>query len=777
MHRCSATLQTRERTFSSRDSYSQNAPLLYCNVTYIVIYSNTEQNVSIDKLRSQHHQLNLCYSGLNDTLSLVPQSGKYAFSSVIGLPNIVFLPSQHFNLTNIVRIPCSSNTVFTNITDMNTYAQSHGYTAQDGRLNVYIGLFRARAGQTVSILGETLVSGTDGGNVVGVDYRTVGGTDFPGIFNNYNLGMTLIHEVGHALGLFHTWNDKKRVQVYSDVPLQKNPNTSFQLVNDDGSNDNCMKDCDYLKSGSNQSYSFKSWLISNVGDCSTVPLFEMGCNFMDYATDSNMAMFTQQQVLNMRSLLSQGLCNIVAVPGDGQTVSAAHTDTNSKLLKQMVKKSTTELILSPPIIGCISGGAACILTALSWFYFKNNLILYAAGIMFIMLVVAIGVVFSSIPNLFKKEVSDSGDKATLKNTQISGLRLAALTSTTATLTWLKVPNALLYVVNDKTVSGNTYVLENLTPATEITVNVTPRFTQKIANSILDLLSVVLGKPLTLKFVTLPDAPTSISVSSLTTDGFTLTWPQQSGLVKFNVYKNGSIHASNITNASISLTELTSGTTYSIGISAVTSGGESVQFTETFTTLPLPVSNITPREITSTALAVDWTNPSTPFTGIHVWLNGEQKYRVIPSSNGSISGLSPGTKYIIGVSTTSFGGDSSITQLEMTTTALPKPPIDLNLTYSNVSGNVVGTFNFAPRDDRINWTYYWAFDAPYAFSGNTGPIPYATTISLNIPQFGWPNIPVGSGPITFSVYVQGEVPTLNGGFEMLTSSTTSITTSV
>lgn len=750
MHRCSATLQTRERTFSSRESYSQNAPLLYCNVTYIVIYSNTEQNVSIEKLRSQHHQLNLCYSGLNDTLSLVPQSGKYAFSSVIGLPNIVFLPSQHFNLTSIVRIPCSSSTVFTNITDMNTYAQSHGYTAQDGRLNVYIGLFRARAGQTVSILGEALVSGTDGGNVVSVDYRTVGGTDFPGIFNNYNLGMTLIHEVGHALGLFHTWNDKKRVQVYSDVPLQKNPNTSFQLINDDGSNDNCMKDCDYLKSGSNQSYSFKSWLISNVGDCSTIPLFEMGCNFMDYATDSNMAMFTQQQVLNMRSLLSQGLCNIVAVPGDGQTVSAAHTDTNPKLLKQLVKKSTTELILSPPIIGCISGGAACTLTALSWFYFKNNLILYAAGIMFIMLVVAIGVVFSSIPNLFKKEVSDSGDKATLKNTQISGLRLAALTSTTATLTWLKVPNALLYVVNDKTVSGNTCILENLTPATEITVNVTPRFTQKIANSILDLLSVVLGKPLSLKFVTLPDKPAELVSTNVTNSEFTIQWALQNSLVKYNVYINDVLTAENLTDAQMVFQNLTAGTTYSIAVSALTSGGESIQSVLSATTVPDPITNLTLGYADPNHLRYSWVPPASGlYTGYYGYVNNVKTDRLsLGITAHSFFGLTQGTFYTIKITACSAGGESVPAIATYTTPTFPDPPYNLSITsQGNVGGEIWGLFEFmSPYPADSGYTYEWWL----VTSGGT----FITWGTITTKSVGWGPVPVGN--YVFSV--QAERPT-------------------
>ena len=747
MQRCGHEA-VRKRSYASREVYSISAPLLYVNVTYIILYRNTSENIPLEKLQSQHHQMNLCYSGLNDTLSLVPQSGKYNFASVIGIPNIVFLPSQSANLSKIVRIPCTATDIFTTVSDLNVFAQKNGYTAQDGILNVYIGQFSAPAGQKFSMLGQTLVTGTNGGNIVGVDYRAVGGPEVPGIYGSYEQGMTLVHEVGHALGLFHIWSATK-VQVHSDIPLQKNPNLKFQLINGDGYMDNCMIDCDHYKSSSS-AYTPVSWLINNAADCSTVPNFEMGCNFMDYATDDNLAMFSQQQVLNMREILITGVCNIVAVAGDGQTVDAKPTS-NTNELRQRVPKSTTEIMLSPAVIGCASGLAVCILVGCSWFYFKNSYILFATGILSTLLIVAIAVVFTSFStdDLFYKDVTVSTGENPLKNTQVNGLRLSSVTATTASVTWQTIPKALLYVVNDKTVNGNSATVTGLQPASKNTIKVTPRFSEKIDNILSNIIAVLLGKAVTLTFTTLPDIPSSFTASVLETTRMTCTWNDQGSLVKYNIYKNKTLVASDVTTNSFTFTDLLPGVTYSIGVSAATDGGESLQVVKQLTTIPLPVLNWTLSEQFPTSIGYRFTAPDCQFVGFRTYFNDVRSTRLFDPSTRSVGfgGLTPNTEYKFGITVQNVdGGESSMVSSTQTTNNVTNPPTDLRVVnVVDAGGLLSGQFEFNPPDQNESYgfeykivsesnIYLWAQFSP-------GIIP---TCSVS-----WSDIPNNVGVLTFS----------------------------
>jgi hypothetical protein len=729
--------------------YSISAPLLHVNVTYIVLYRNTAENIPLEKLQSQHHQMNLCYSGLNDTLSLVPQSGKYNFASVIGIPNIVFLPSQSANLNKIVRIPCTATDVFTTVSDLNVFAQKNGYTAQDGILNVYIGQFSAPAGQKFSVLGQTLVTGTNGGNIVGVDYRAVGGPEVPGIYGSYQQGMTLVHEVGHALGLFHIWSATK-VQVYSDIPLQKNPNLKFQLINGDGYMDNCMIDCDHYKSSS-AAYTPVSWLINNAADCSTVPNFEMGCNFMDYATDDNLAMFSQQQVLNMRDILISGVCNILAVAGDGQTVDAKPT-ANTNALRQRVQKSTTEIILSPAVIGCASGLAVCILVGCSWFYFKNSYILFATGILSTLLIVAIAVVFTtfSTDDMFYKDASISTSENPLKNTQVNGLRLSSVTATTASVTWQNIPKALLYVVNDKTISGNSATVTGLQPASRNTISVTPRFSEKIDNILFNIIAVLLGKAVTLTFVTLPEIPSSLTTSVLETRRMTCTWNDQGSLVKYNIYKNQTLIASDVTTNSFTFTDLLPGVTYSIGVSAATDGGESLQVVKQLTTIPLPVLNWTISSSLPNDVSFDFDAPDCTFFVFRTYLNDVRNPTIVQAINRRVafSGLTPGTEYKCGITVQNIdGGESSMVSSLVTTYTYPDPPTNLQITNVVDSGGFLsGQFEFNPPDQTTAYIFEYKImhGSSYIYSNqvNPGIVP---TCSV-----GWSGIPNTTGVLTFYV---------------------------
>ncbi len=120
---------------------------------------------------------------------------------------------------------------------------------------------------------------TDG---VIVDYKAFGSKDkFPGanLINQYNLGRTATHEVGHYLGLRHIWGDGdcSMDDFCDDTPLQGSPNTNAGVP------------CTFPGPNS----------------CSTGPgdLPDMFQNYMDYSNDACLNLFTQDQKARMRIVL------------------------------------------------------------------------------------------------------------------------------------------------------------------------------------------------------------------------------------------------------------------------------------------------------------------------------------------------------------------------------------------------------------------------------------------------------------------------------------------
>ncbi len=96
------------------------------------------------------------------------------------------------------------------------------------------------------------------------------GTNVSGI---YSFGRTLTHEVGHWLGLYHTWGDQYCGTDYvSDTPPTANPNNSIFCVD-------IFSECDGSK---------------------TRNMIE---NYMDYSPDSCMNIFTYGQKDRMRAAL------------------------------------------------------------------------------------------------------------------------------------------------------------------------------------------------------------------------------------------------------------------------------------------------------------------------------------------------------------------------------------------------------------------------------------------------------------------------------------------
>lgn len=307
---------------------SDTGETLYIGVYYTVLYRNTAENISLARLQDQHYVMNLCNTQKNPRVSRVPSSGQYNFSNVIGNLNTIALPtdaSELAEVTHIRRIQC--NRSFSGITDVLSWLQSNGHaTNTTGKLNVFLAPLN-------SILGQAAVLS----NYCVCDVGTVGGDDEQGTTSGYNLGMTQVHEVGHCLGLPHTFNEDCDTQLFSDIPPQHHPNSSsFELYQNgdewDGKNCNRFIDCKFNNEG-NEAFEISGRTLyscftchslsqGSCTSCSTT-LYEQAMNFMDYPTDLHIVMFSKQQVVFMRENLLSGNTGIDLLDADGNVTKSA----------------------------------------------------------------------------------------------------------------------------------------------------------------------------------------------------------------------------------------------------------------------------------------------------------------------------------------------------------------------------------------------------------------------------------------------------------------------
>lgn len=298
---------------------------LNIHVSYIFIYTKSFiQPISEDRILDQTARLNLDFNANNMDLQKVPRSGNYAFFSDIGNCNITFSVSNYF-YTNVEKES------FKSLSEIETFMKYRSYQIPIGNLKVYVTKLQE------GVLGEAKMFS----DCVVVDYRTFGGVNFTGdvSFQNYNTGRTLTHEVGHVLGLPHTFDSNCSVQ-FEDIPPQKTPNFDAYLYLNtnsqwDGILDNRFRDCNqplYNLALKDPPYGCNSNCLSD---------YEMFFNFMDYCNDENSIMFSQKQIEYMRVSLSGNYTKLKAQESDTSTIL-----TLVKLEEKKKKKSYIIIITS-----------------------------------------------------------------------------------------------------------------------------------------------------------------------------------------------------------------------------------------------------------------------------------------------------------------------------------------------------------------------------------------------------------------------------------------------
>lgn len=267
-------------------------------VVFHVLYNNTNENINFSYIQSQMDELNLAFNHQTaDTQRIRP-----IFKPIGGDTKIRFVLATvdpNGNPTNGVTRTFTNRTTFSlNIygqysTDMK-YDNRGGKTAWDPTkyMNVWVCNMRFPNQVSMTLGFATPPTNAPNWNFTGATkdttdletgvvchYSTIG-KNHPQAISNNNEAKTMIHEVGHYLGLRHTWGDAQNASQGCGVDdgIFDTPNTRTRNYSCNGQN-TC-----------NESVDDKP---------------DMTENYMDYSLDGCAAMFTKQQGFMMRFVLNK----------------------------------------------------------------------------------------------------------------------------------------------------------------------------------------------------------------------------------------------------------------------------------------------------------------------------------------------------------------------------------------------------------------------------------------------------------------------------------------
>jgi hypothetical protein len=258
-----------------------NSQQITVKLRFIILQSD----INIDLLLDQNIvYLNNVMRSINfSELNMVPLN----FQQTIGNANMKFV-------STIVKVENVTETFSSLINIMLSYDKQ----TTSGNINVFICKLNE------PLLGEALF----GGNVMCIDFKTVGSPLHPNFYGNasINRGKTLVHELGHCLGLHHIFYGNTCKKIFEDIPSQIKPNNVAFLAFQTSTNtfipylDNRHHDC---KENSQPHY---SCLIKLNIPCDGF-LSEAFFNFMDYSPDFFLITFSKDQCKSMRKLVKNNM--------------------------------------------------------------------------------------------------------------------------------------------------------------------------------------------------------------------------------------------------------------------------------------------------------------------------------------------------------------------------------------------------------------------------------------------------------------------------------------
>lgn len=263
----------------------------------------------------------------------------------------------------------------------------------------------------------------------------------------------------------------------------------------------------------------------------------------------------------------------------------------------------------------------------------------------------------------------------------TGLNFSDVTETTLTLSWNAMADVTYTVYRDgiSIASGLTEPTYN---DSGLTGNTTYTYQVSATNTVGESAHSAPTEVTTDEPIPVPDAPTGLKATDVTTDAITVMWNPSAHATSYNLYFNYDLLDSNITDTTYTITDLTSNNYYYFSVVAKNSSGSSAESQMIMVqTIPDEPTNLIASEVTDNSVTLTW-NDMINVT-FNVYRNGEKVASDLTEPTFNDGGLTAETTYQYQVSATNSSGESALTAaIDVTTTAIPTVP--------DAPTNLVGT---------------------------------------------------------------------------------------